>query len=123
PRQARRRPQLPRPAQLPAGCLDGHVEATLGDGLVVRLSQVQLALETVQLGLLKAVVVPFGDRQALVKYPPCVSESVSLRICLRRDPLVPHLASSQIAAVDIQGLTQQGQCVVQPTLQQESTDL
>src|SRR5215831_1940552 len=56
--QAHRGPQLPRPALLSAGCVDGLAEAVLGGAdLIRRLGQEQLALLAVQLGLLGAVVV------------------------------------------------------------------
>src|SRR6516164_5381548 len=81
PGQAHRGPQLPRPALLSAGCVDGLAEAVLGGGdLIGRLGQEQLALLAAQLGLLGAVVVLLRDCQALIQCTECFRETAGLRV-------------------------------------------
>src|SRR5262245_51063475 len=59
--KAHRGSQFPRPAVLAAGDLDGIVKAGLRGPGVVRFGQQELALQTAQLGLLEAVVVPLRE--------------------------------------------------------------
>src|SRR5262249_20271664 len=65
PGKAHRRPQLPRPAPLAPCPRDPPAETGFGPRPVPRRSQKQFALEAVQLGLLKAVVVLLRQGQAL----------------------------------------------------------
>ena len=81
PGETHRGPQLPRPALLAPGRLDGPAEAVLGGGgLVGRLGQQQLALEAVQLGLVATVIVLLGERQPFVQRLVRVLEAPGLRV-------------------------------------------
>jgi hypothetical protein len=73
PREAHGGPQLPRPALLAPGRLDGLAKAVLGAAdLVGRLGKEQLASEAVQFGLLKAVVIPCCEgRWPIAKLSSC----------------------------------------------------
>src|SRR5580704_9036012 len=84
--QARRGPQLPGLALLAPRRLDGLAKALFGcRGLVERLGQQQLSHETVQLGLLAALVILLRKGQTLVQRPARFFESACPRVRIAQD--------------------------------------
>src|SRR5262249_12484544 len=86
--EAHRGPQLPCLALLATCRLDGGKETGLGGGLVIRFSQVQLTLETVQLGLLEAIVVLLREGQTLVQRLAGIVEAAGLRVRVAQHAVV-----------------------------------
>jgi hypothetical protein len=60
-------PQFPGSALLTAGDVDRAVKACLGGDFVIRPREVQFTAETVQLGLLKTLVVLLHECEGLVE--------------------------------------------------------